>query len=73
MRRIQYEQVVTFKDIDAEENYADEGMQNFTEFYYRLSYQKAHPDLVQEMAEAAQAYQALKERLGRIKVCFPKE
>ena len=72
MRAIQYDEPVIFKDIDAELEYAKEGMNNFTEFYYRLSYQQAPTTLVQEMAELAQMYKQTTDKLERILHCFPR-
>lgn len=71
-RPIQYDEPVIFKDIDAELEYAREGMNNFTEFYYRLLQQGAPQSLVQEMAEVAQMYKQTVDRLERILYCFPK-
>lgn len=70
--KIPYDETVVLKDIEAELEFAREGMRNFTEFYYRLSYQGAPPSLVQEMAELAQTYKQIADRLERNLNCFPK-
>jgi hypothetical protein len=72
VRTIQYDDPVTLKDIEAEINYAQEGMENFTEFYYRLSHQNAPLELVAEMATAAQLYQQIQKRLEALTACFPR-
>jgi hypothetical protein len=69
---VQYTEQVIHKDIEAEVEYARQGMESFSEFYYRLSYQKAPLELVAEMATIAQLYQQIRDKLAAITDCFPK-
>lgn len=69
---IRSDEAVTFKDIESEIEFARQGLESISEFYYRLSAQKAPLELVAEMSVVAQLYQQIHERLAAITNCFPR-
>jgi hypothetical protein len=72
LKNIHYDEPVLQKDIAAEQEFAVQGMESATEFYFRLSHQGAPQALLQELAFITQEYKDIKERLERILPCFPR-